>query len=393
MSRWPWWVQVLAVHAGARAVSAVVFVVVGSSQLPGGWVPVPPSYLEYTGLMWDASWYRQIAESGYPEVLPVGEDGRVLQNAWAFYPLFPVLARGAMALTGAPWHVAAPLLATALAGLAMLVVHQVLAHAVQRPAGLPVQVRRWLPLVGVALLSTWASAPVLQTAYTESLALLLLAAALWALQRERYALTAVASLGLGLTRAVALPLTLAVLAHAVVRWRGWPARRRWAAGGLAGVVLLSGLAWPALAAVVTGRLDAYTATQGAWRGRAAVVPLVPWLDVARWLFGGWGVVLLAAVLGGLVLLVASRPLRRLGAELWAWTAGYLGWLLVAVEPGTSLVRFSLLAFPVVGVLAQGALGARRPARAVGALVALGVIGQVAWIGLVWRFVPPAGWPP
>ena len=46
--------------------------------------------------MFDGSWYRNVAENGYPAELPRGEDGLVQQNAWAFFPLFPMLARGLM---------------------------------------------------------------------------------------------------------------------------------------------------------------------------------------------------------------------------------------------------------------------------------------------------------
>ena len=392
--RWPWWVQVLAVHATARGLSAVVFVLVAGTQAASGWTDASPSYPQYTGLMWDASWYRAIAEHGYPSTLPRGDGGAVLQNSWAFYPLFPLLTRPLLA-AGLPWEVAAPTLAVVLSGLAMLVVHRVLTHAMAQPAAgdLPGRVRRAVPLTGVALLATAASAPVLQTAYTEALALLLLASALWALQRERYLLAAAPVLALGLTRAVALPLVVAVLAHGVARWRRDGATRWPALAALAAATVASGLAWPAVAGAVTGEPTAFTATQSAWRGRAAVVPVLPWFDVSRWLLGDVGpvaVVLLVAIAVGLL---AARPVRRLGAELWGWTAGYLGYLFVAVEPGTSLGRFALLAFPVVGALAQQALGSRHPRAAVGALVVLGVVGQVAWIGLVWGLVPPAGWPP
>ncbi|HWS57286.1 MAG TPA: hypothetical protein VN257_02015 [Actinotalea sp.] len=396
---WPWWLQVLAVHAASRLAAAVVFVAVARTQAATGWMDVAPSYLEYTGLQWDASWYRVIAEEGYPAGLPVGADGRVQQNAWAFYPLFPFLVRPMLA-AGLAWHVAAPLLALALSGVAMLLVHQVLEHAAARPAAadLPERVRRALPLTTVALLSAAPAAPVLQTAYTEALALLLLAAALWALQRERYALMVLPVLALGLTRAVALPLAAAVAAHGVARWRregavGFPASRRLLVAGVAVLTLASGLLWPGIAAVALGRPDAFTATQAAWRGRGEVVPVLPWLDVSRWLLGDLGPPALLALLAALVALLAGRPLRRLGAELWGWTAGYLGFLVVAVEPGTSVIRFSLLAFPVAGVLAQLVLGARRPRTVLVATLALGLACQVAWVALVWRLVPPSGWPP
>jgi hypothetical protein len=398
VTRLPWWAAVVAVWLAARLVSVVLLLVVARSQAANGWTGTAPGYFEYTGLMWDASWYRQIAELGYPDTLPVGADGRVQQNALAFFPLFPMLVRGLMALTGGPWHVVAPLTALVLGTAAALVLHQVVARAVAGPgaATMPGRVRAALPLTTVALLGTSASAPVLQVGYTESLALLGVVVVIHALQRERYALAALAIGAVGLTRAVALPLALVVLAHGWSRLRsGEPFRvpARWAVGALAAWAAASGLAWPWLVGRMTGVPDAYTLTQGAWRARGEVVWFVPWLDIARWLFGGWGVVVLALVAAALVAALASRAMRRLGPELHAWAVGYVGYLVAVLEPGTSLVRFAILAFPFWAALAQPALASRRPRVAVGALVLLGLVGQAAWLSLLWRLVPPSGWPP
>ncbi len=37
---------------------------------------------------WDAQWYWYIAVYGYPTTLPLGPDGHVTQNSWAFLPLY-----------------------------------------------------------------------------------------------------------------------------------------------------------------------------------------------------------------------------------------------------------------------------------------------------------------
>ena len=391
---WPWWLQVLAVTAFSRAVSAGVLLLVARSQEANLWTEASPSYLEFTGLMWDATWYRTIAESGYPAELPVGVDGQVQQNAWAFFPLFPSLARSMMTVTGAPWHVVAPLLATVLGIMAMLVVHQVVAAVVEGDASL-----RALPLATVAVLATFASAPVLQVGYTESLALLLLAVVLWCLLRGHFVAALPVVVALGFTRAVALPVAVAVLAHALGRQRDvrdggtWTVREKAQTALLGVTALASGLIWPAICGLVTGEPDAYTRTQAAWRGRGEVVPFVPWVDVARWLFGAWGLLVLALVLGLVVAAVVTRPMRRLGPVLLGWTAGYLGYLVAVLEPGTSLVRFLLLAFPLAAVLAQLALRSRAPRTALAAVLVLGVVGQLWWVWSLWRLVPPSGWPP
>lgn len=390
----------LLVWLGARAFSAVVFLLVARTQEANPWTDAAPSYAQDTGLMWDASWYRQIAEAGYPSGLPRGFDGRVTQSAWAFFPLFPTLARGVMELTGGPWEVVAPTLALLLGTAAALVVHLVLAAAVERGPLAGTDVGRRLPLAGVAVLGTLGAAPILQVAYTESLALLLLAGVLWCLIERQYLLAAVLLPVLGLTRAVALPIVVAVLTHAVGRYRTaradgdrLPAAEWVSMAALAATAAASGVLWPAIVGLRTGALDAYTQVQAAWRGRGEVVPLVPWVDVARFFAGDWWLVALVVVIGLGVLLVATRPLRLLGPELWGWTAGYLAYLLVAIEPGTSLVRFLVLAFPIGPVLALLALRASRWRVALGALLVAAAITQVAWVAAVWRLVPPAGWPP
>lgn len=394
---WPWWAQVLGVYALARAFSALVLLVVARAQVANVWTPASPSYLDYTGLMWDASWYREIAGQGYPAQLPVGADGSVQQNVWAFYPLFPMLVRAVMAVTGAPWRVAAPLLALAIGGAAMVVIHR----TVQVGAPRAVAARPGLPLATVALVAFFPTAVVLQVAYTESLALLLIASALLLLIRRRYGLTAIVVVALGFTRAVALPMAVVVAVHAVSRWR---ATRRDAdrldrrdvvgLGALLVAAVVSGLAWPAVSAAVTGRPDAYLATQAAWRARPDVVPVVPWLDVARWLVGGWGPLVLVVVLAAFVVLLMCPPARRLGPELRAWPAAYLGYLVGVVEPGTSLGRFVLLAFPL-GAVTAGMVRAPAGRRRTWVVVVVVVMAllQVGWMWALWRLTPPSGWPP
>lgn len=384
---WPWWAQVLAVHGLARLVSAAVLMVVARTQAANPWTAASPSYLEYTGLMWDAGWYRQIAESGYPDGLPRGADGGVQQNAWAFFPVFPLVVRTLMAVTGAPWHVVAPLLALVAGAAAMLVVHRLVSD---------VHGDR-VALVAVAVLTTSAASPVLQVAYTESLALLLLAAALLLLRRRLYLWAVPVTLLLGLTRAVALGLVVAVAAHAVGRLRdegrAWPVPQRVACAALAVAGVVAGAAWPVLVGWATGEPDAYLQTQASWRARPAVVPVLPWFDVSRWLLGDAGPWVVLALVVLVVVTLLSPPGRRLGPEMLGWTAGYLGYLLVVVEPGTSLVRFLLLAFPLA-VVAADLLSRRRLHRAwLAVVLAFGVAGQVWWVAGLWRLVPPSGWPP
>ena len=121
--RWPWPVQVLLVFAAARAVSAVLLTAAASRQSASPWGPAFPNYLSFVEF-WDSGWYRRIYDEGYPEVLPRAEDGAVLQNQWAFYPLFPALVRLLSFLTGGGWNVLAPAVATACGFAAALVLYR-----------------------------------------------------------------------------------------------------------------------------------------------------------------------------------------------------------------------------------------------------------------------------
>ena len=85
---------------------------------------------------------------------------------------------------------------------------------------------------------------------------------------------------------------------------------------------------------------------------------------------------------------------RLGRELHAWSAAYLLYIAAVVEPGSSLARFLLLAFPL-GAVTAGVV--TRPAAArrwwFGAVVVLMLGLQVLWVCQMWHANPVAGWPP
>lgn len=395
--RWPWWGRALGVYLATRVFSAIVLMVVAQFQVANYWTAAKPSYLQFTGLFWDASWYRTIAEHGYPSVLPRGTDGLVQQNPWAFFPFFPFLARGVMLVTRAPWYVVAPLLALALGSVAAVVVYRV----IERGAPRAVAARPGLPLLTVALLGAFPSAAVLQIGYTESLALLLVAASLLAIIERRYGWASLAVLALGFTRAVALPIAVVVVVHALVRWR---ASRRGedrlalhdvaGLGLLAGTAVVSGVAWPLICGWVTGVPDGYLQTQESWRGVHAVQPFVPWGYVSRFWFGQWAPLVLVVGFGIVIACLVVPAAWRLGNELHVWSAAYLVYIVGAIEPGSSLARFLLLSFPLGAVTAG--LVTRPPwrRRLWFGLVAVLMAGlQIVWIYNTWRLTPPSGWPP
>ncbi len=400
---WPWWVQVLAVFGATRAVTTAAFLLAAAGQPDSYWGPGQPDYATFVGTFWDGSWYREIAEHGYPMGLPVDSSGAALQNAWAFYPLFPLLVRPLLGL-GASWNLAAPTLAILLAAAAVLVIDRLVQGGVDRrsaetapelPTGVLVPPRR-LALGTVLLVGLFPAAPVLQAAYTESLTLLLIALALLLLMRRRYAAAAIPVLALGLSRAVALPMALVVAVHLVVRLRarrqGMDALPRRDAAQVVGLGLLAvvaGLAWPAYVGLVTGVPDAYVRTQAAWRGTFSSAPFVPWLEMSDYLLGSAGVLVLLAVVVAVLGLGLSPFARAGGPELQAWGVAYPVWLLGVAFPQTSVIRFLLLAFPL-GLATVGLVRTRWGLAAVAAAFA---IGQVVWVVWLWQLTETTAWPP
>ncbi|MGC1207981.1 MAG: hypothetical protein WA880_08515 [Ornithinimicrobium sp.] len=389
---------VLAIYTVLRLfTTAVLLWITYDQQDPSIFSGENPRYFDVATL-WDGRWYERIATGGYPDALPIGDDGQVLQNEWAFYPLFPYLSRGVMALTGWPFAVAGTVVATVLGYAAALVIAGMLREKVGSAAALG----------AVALLAGFPAAPVLQVAYTESLALLLLGGFLWLLLRQRWLAAALVALLAGLARPIALPLGLVALVAVIHRWRG-RAQQPITGGEWASMLAalvgcgLSGLLWPAIAWWGTQRSDAYPVTMSAWRQGEPVTPFTPAIDMVQFLFGDTaGPVLLAGAVGLLLLAVLGPWAAGLGAELRAWCLGYLLYLFAALDPWTSIYRYLLLLFPLFVVFIGGGWA---PDRRSGAhprwvlvartitLLVLFLGWQVWWTWELFMFVPPRDNPP
>lgn len=360
--------------------------------------PGVPLYFQFATL-WDGQWYERIATQGYPQELPAGADGQVRQNSWAFYPIFPMLARGLMALTGWPFSVAGTVVATVLGYAAAILVAGLLREKVGTAAALG----------GVALLGSFPSSPTFQVAYTESLALLLLAAVLWLLVRERWFAAGAVALLTGLARPVALPLGLVALVCVIARWRrrvSDPLGRGEVLGMVASLAGcgLAGLVWPAIAWWRTGVPDAYTVTMSAWRGGEAVRPFLPSIERAQWLWGDvTGLLVLAVALVLLVGAVAGPWAAGLGTAMRTWCLGYVLYLFAALDPWTSIYRYLMLLFPLYVLMVGGGWrpGARPGGEQPGwllttrivALAGLMLAWQVWWSWYLFMFVPPSDYPP
>lgn len=391
----PWWAQALLVYLLTRLFTSAVMFVAWEQQgfgPPHSWrVMGQPPVGVYLSRWWDGWWYHQVAMTGYPDTLPLDYRGRVDKNTWAFFPLYPMLVRGLMTLTGGSWDLLAPLLSLVLGSAAAVVVHRLISEGAPRATAL----RPATPTLAVAAIGLYPAAAVLQTAYTESLALLLIAGSLLLVLRRQYLWAALPVAALGFARAVALPMAVVVLVHGWLRWREQQAGRdRLAVRDLVriGVLLVvagvSGLAWPAICGWVTGIPDAYLQTQKAWRVGRGAYPFAGWAHLGTMPLNV--AVLIMVLVLAMAAMLLSRSARRLGPELLTWAAAYLVYILTVSDIIFSLVRFFLLAFPF-GVIALGLVTGDRPRARRWPWVVLGTsaVLQVLWFWTVWKYTPPS----
>jgi hypothetical protein len=192
-----------------------------------------------------------------------------------------------------------------------------------------------------------------------------------------------------------------VVVHAIVRWRAARDGRdafTWRVGaGLAGLAawcFASGLLWPAICGWVTGTSDGYLRTQEAWRGVARVTPFYGWTYVPAFWFGRWAI---PVVVLGSALVIATLVVPaawRLGSELHAWAAAYIVYIAAVVEPGSSLARFLILAFPLGAVTAGVVTRPTAARRWWFVLVVALMFGlQVLWVRQMWHASAGPDWPP
>lgn len=380
----PWWVQVVLVYGSARLYSMIVLIAAARRQMPSPWAEGSPSYGEFINF-WDSGWYASIHDDGYPAELPRGDDGTVLENQWAFYPLFPATVRLFSTMSGTGWNPGAPLLATAYGFAAALIIYRIFRLRAQHRDAL------W----AVGLIAFFPTSPILQIPYAESLHLMLLALALYLVMTGRY-LSAVPVVVLmcfarpagvpfaAMLGALLLLLGLAAKGDVGGTPRSAPASRRLAV--LTGAAGMAALSWPAVAWLGTGVPDAYVQTERAWRGSELTL-FLPWLSAAVGLLGPiLGPLALAVLVAGFAGLLCSPAGRTLGLPLRLWCAAYLLFLAAFWNPQTSTFRILLPLFPLA--LAAVRLSDARAYRwlAVAAWACL----QVVWVVWLWAWVPLFG---
>ncbi|WP_445401303.1 hypothetical protein ACSMX9_08555 [Streptomyces sp. LE64] len=360
---------VLTVYAVAAAAHLTALFVLASARGLGG--------VHQRLLSWDGQLYAEIAGTGYPEEI-VYADGEPLGNNLAFFPLYPLLARGLHTVTGLDVHTAA-----------LVVTHLALVGALFAVHGLvdALYGRRTAEVALVLVAVAQPMAVALVMAYSEALFLALAAGALLAAHRHRWLAAGTLGLLAGLTRpaAAALALALAVAVLAELR-----RTRRLTWRPLAGLALACAgtpgyLLWVAHR---TGRLDGYFVVQEAgwgthWDYGAATVDFL--LDT---LLRGEGWVPLSTA--GLLLAACALTALAWCRPTWPPLLGY-GTAMLVLTLGQSNFYHSKLRLLVPALLLLIPLAhalARLPRRRlVPTLTAAGLFG--AWYGahmlVVWTY--------
>ncbi|MDR2322990.1 MAG: hypothetical protein LBE60_15250 [Microbacterium sp.] len=389
-ARTPAWAGILAVYLGARLITTgLMFWATTLSSAPGSRFGHGTSIASFvTG--WDAQWYWYIVVYGYPTVLPLGPDGHITQNSWAFLPVYPWISQVfALPFGSGGWGVGAVIVSLVAGYLCCLVLFRMMRGRIGRMAAV------WT----VVFFASGPLGALFQVGYAEVLNMLFLLLALDGLIRRRYVRLYPLILLMGFTRPGVLAFALMLGLMLVVRWvrrKAVPLAGReiahYLALGALGVVV--GFSWQVIAGIVTGVPNAYLETELSWRGfwmpqdgHTVFSPFEGWLTaVPYWaqLMGlpGWlGLVVLAL----LILLFAASLIfgpgvRRLGPEIRLFAASYALYLLAVFFPQSSTLR---LLFPLAPL--WGAVGWRRSwwLRVGVLLVCIGL--QALWIANVYGF--------
>ena len=382
-TRLPWWLQVTLLFVIGRVVSTALMLVIMVQQGAPSFADAFGHLAEFSN-NWDGRWYNVIAAQGYPAALPVGANGQVSENAWAFLPAYPALVKIIMALTGAGWAVAAESLSVVFALGASLLMYRMLVRAV------PAQ----QAMFAVLLLQVAMVSPLFQTSYAESMQMFLIALAVVLMQRRAYGWVIPVVLVLSFTRpgalAIALTLGLLWLYRFFNRSRSrFPVKERWLLATAAGVCAISGVAWMLIAGLVTGVPSAYLDTELAWRsayiGYRELSPFTPWIQGAEWWtvsYGNpawWGYVGLGVLVLAFAVFLFIPPMKKLGVVIRFYLASYAVYVLAVFFPQSSTFRILAPLFPALGVLAAPRSRVYRVS-----IVVLSVALQWWWLNTCWK---------
>ena len=364
----------------------------------------------------DAGWYQGIYKEWYPTELPLRADGSVSFNSWAFMPLHSIISGKVADIFGIEYRLAAVGVSLA-AGLALAVVlYRLFIGSLNwRDRGVfdtralvGDESRNRIALWALAVYAFSPASPIFVTGYAEALSTLLLALSVWCVARERYILLLPVALLAALSRPLGVPLGAFVglwwlwctVSDYLARRSDEPSQSvlsdAWAAfrgrfGQLLSALLVCSFAFvhPLHAALYTGRIDAYFATELGWSKRKPSEGhqyIIQWINQHYHYFGGMIPKIVVAILFvvamvGFYYWISHKFSRTLiHPALWLWTACYMGYLFVFWLPISSTNRILLPLFPLALLVAAYLPKSRwyRPS-----LVAFGILISIPWVLLLW----------
>jgi Gpi18-like mannosyltransferase len=377
----PIWSLLLIGYAASRVVTTVLLLVFWAAS--HHW-----SIAHYDGgssfggflTSWDGLYYGRIAEHGYPLTLPHDDQGDIAKNAWAFLPVYPLIVRAVMIVTGLGFPIAGTIVSAVAGGAATFAIHALLAKRFSEKTAL------W----GALFFCFGPLSYVLQITYAESVFLFLMFAALAAMMARRYAvmlpfavLACFAHPG-GIVLAAALALQRFRIG---ARRETATARERALAWTTVAVVGVAGIAWPFVAGLATRNPSAYFETETAWWrdyiGQIHFFPFTPWFVFAGHYWGAVGILLVLVVLVGFIVWFTRAPARRFGGDIRGYTISWVAYLVAVFLPQQSLFRMLLPLSPLLGHPALSSSVTRRRVT-----LAVSIALQPVGILLFWVIWPP-----
>lgn len=321
----------------------------------------------HSGLFtWDGNFYRDLAVGWYDAVPEAGA---------RFFPLYPALARALSPVLGGHEDWALVVLANAGAFAGAWVLWRLVAEVIDtdRPSAVATRSAWMVALVPSAFVLVWA--------YTEGLALLLVAATLLALHRRAFAWAGLFALLSAALRPVGVALVLPILVEL------WRARTR--VKPLPALVALAGPVLGLVGAMVviartTGDLWVPVEAQQELRGGFQDPITRVFEPIGEVLTGDFRDVYNLAFMWVMILLFVVAVRRRQPVS-WLVFAGATLVVTLSSQQTDSLGRYGLVVVPFVVALAQWAT---RRWQQVGVAV-LGSLGLVWWTSeaLLGRLVP------
>jgi hypothetical protein len=352
-----WW-------AGSRALviaTGVIVDVVG----PRGWL-AHDERVDLFGVLnaWDGKWYRMVASDGYMLV-----PGR--QSDPAFFPLFPLLLRGAHEL-GIGYRAAGLLIAN-LGLLVALVAFEALTRQVMGPG---------IARRATIYLAVFPLGYVFSMSYPQSIVVAAIAIAALAAARGRWLLAGACAAAAALARPEGLFVALPIAVYAYHRWRAAsPVERGLALGAI--IAPAAAIAsYPLYLGGVLHDSFAWTRAQHAWGRHFSPLGFVNAADhLPQTLAQNPWLIRDVVSLGVYVILLAAA--WRAGTPR-AWLVAGAAVIVLPLFSGSfdSLGRFGLLALPVFWGLAW--LGrSRRADLAIQAVAAVLLVGATVTIPYVF----------